>query len=434
MAAGDSTTELPSKPARPKLVRWAVLIGAGVFASTFPQPANLRLPFQYLLKNDLHVSREAMAAFFAVSTIAWYFKPLAGILSDSVPLFGTRRRHYLILSSLLAALLWFLVWLVPRTYSGLLLSTIGMNAMLVIASTVAGALMVEIGQRYGATGRLTSARYFVMNACLLVSGPVGGFLATRQFRFTALTGALSALSVAPIAFWLLKEPRVAHRSGAAWMNAKQEFRTLMKSATLWTAAGLLFLVYIAPGFATPLYYFQTNTLKLSQQFIGTLMMLSGAFGLAGAFLYGWLCSRMTLRSLLFLSIALSTAGTLGYLFYHSGKAASIVESENGLVGTLASLALMDLAARATPPGGEGLGFALMMSVINVAQSLSDILGSWLIDHGYTTFFKLVWLNAGTTALVLLAIPLLPRILIARRDGAAAPHAFQAGVETEPVAK
>ena len=172
---------------------------------------------------------------------------------------------------------------------------------------------------------------------------------------------------------------------------------------------------LAPGFSTPLYYFQVDTLHLSQPFIGTLILLSGAFGILGAIIYGLLCKHMNLRTLLYLGIVVSTIGTMCYLFYRSGTAAAIIESENGLIATFAELALMDLAARATPRGSEGLGFALMMSVRNGGQALSDIFGSWLIDQHHVSFFHLVWLNAGTTALILLVIPLLPKILIEARD-------------------
>src|SRR2546430_13920873 len=78
---------------------------------------------------------------------------------------------------------------------------------------------------------------------------------------------------------------------------------------------------------------------------------------------------------------------------------------------------MDLAARATPRGSEGLGFALMMSVRNAALAVSDIFGSWLIERHQVSFFSLVWLNAGTTALVLLAGAFLPPGVVYRRDRA-----------------
>jgi hypothetical protein len=77
---------------------------------------------------------------------------------------------------------------------------------------------------------------------------------------------------------------------------------------------------------------------------------------------------------------------------------------------------MDLAVRSTPPGCESLGFALMMSARNFALGGSDVIGSWLIDSRGWVFHQLVWLNAGTTALILLFIPLLPRAVMTRKDG------------------
>lgn len=63
---------------RAELRRWALLIGAGMFATTFfSQPGVIRLPLQNLLKSDLLASREGMAVFFAASALAGYFKPLA---------------------------------------------------------------------------------------------------------------------------------------------------------------------------------------------------------------------------------------------------------------------------------------------------------------------------------------------------------------------
>ena len=415
VAAEAVVTAAKPSAGQTSLTRWAILVGAGVFATTMSQPAVLRLPFQNLLKADLHVSRAAMASFFALSTLAWYFKPLAGILTDSLPLFGTRRKHYLILSAFIAGALYLVVGVVPRTYEAVLIAMIAVNCMLVVGSTVVGGLIVEIGQQARATGRLSSARYFVMNGCTLIGGPLGGFLAARAFGLTTIAGAAIALSVVPFAWWMVKEPRSTTTNSQAWITAKAQFRTLMRSKTLWTAAGLLFLVYISPGFATPLYYYQVDTLKLSQQFIGTLILLAGGFGIAGAFIYAVLCKRMNLRMLLYLGIITSTLGTMAYLFYRSGTAAAIIESQNGLIATFAELSLMDLAARATPRGSEGLGFALMMSVRNGGAALSDIFGSWLIDQHHITFFNLVWLNAGTTALILLVIPFLPRILIEARD-------------------
>ena len=93
---------------------------------------------------------------------------------------------------------------------------------------------------------------------------------------------------------------------------------------------------------------------------------------------------------------------------------------------------MDLAVRATPHGCESLGFAIMMSARNFALKGSDVIGSWLLDSRGWAFADLVWLNAATTALVLVFIPLLPRLLLLGRDGE--PIVDGAGVGAAPLAQ
>jgi hypothetical protein len=191
---------------RPGLTRWTVLIGASVFAFTMSQPTVLRLPFQNLLKAQMHVSREAIVTFFAASAIAYYFKPLAGILSDSMLLFGTRRRHYLLLSALAAAVLHLLVGVVPHTYSAILWSIIAVNVMLFMVSTVTGGLMVKVGRRYAATGRLSSVFFLVQNACVLIVGSLG-ILGCKGLRTD--DGCRSRCGVLSSALCLADSPRAA---------------------------------------------------------------------------------------------------------------------------------------------------------------------------------------------------------------------------------
>src|SRR4051794_8109710 len=70
----------------------ALIIIAGIFATTLPQPQVMgRLPLTHVLKDELHVSKSALASFFFLCGLAWYFKPFAGILTDAFPLFRTRR-------------------------------------------------------------------------------------------------------------------------------------------------------------------------------------------------------------------------------------------------------------------------------------------------------------------------------------------------------
>jgi predicted MFS family arabinose efflux permease len=179
---------------------------------------------------------------------------------------------------------------------------------------------------------------------------------------------------------------------------------------------MLFLVYTVPGLGTALVYRQTDVLKFNKSFIGLMGTLEGIFGVIGAVAYGLFCRKLNLRVLLVGSIALNAVFTLMYLYYTRGTA-PFVHGIGGLIGVLSELALMDLAVRSTPQGCEALGFALMMSVRNFGQSLSDVLGSKLIDSYHVPFSTLVFVNAGTTAAVLLFVFFLPTAVVGRREGA-----------------
>src|SRR5580704_7312585 len=196
------------------LIPLGLIIVFGIFASTMPQPQALgKLPLQFLLKNEVNVTREQMAAFFFWCGLAWYLKPFAGILTDAFPFFGTRRRHYLLFSSVLSALSWIGMNFLPRTYGSLLFGAMMVNLFMVMASTVTGAFLVEAGQSMGATGRLTALRMVVYYFCTLVQGPLGGLLATAGFMWAAGANAALVLSIFPIAYIFLRERPVAKSVG-----------------------------------------------------------------------------------------------------------------------------------------------------------------------------------------------------------------------------
>ncbi len=400
------------------LLPLALIIIFGIFASTMPQPQALgKLPLQFVLKNDVHVTRQQMAAFFFWCGLAWYLKPFAGILTDAFPFLGTRRRHYLLFSSVLTALGWISMNFLAHKYGALLLGAMTVNLFMVMGSTVTGAYLVEAGQRMGATGRLTSLRMIVYNFCTLIQGPLGGFLSTAGFLWATGANAALALSIFPIAYIFLKEERATQDgSSRVFQNAGRQLKTIIRSKNLWLALLFIALFYFSPGFSTPLFYMQTDELHFSKQAIGNLGVFSGSFAILAAILYSQLIKRFHIRILLLIAVAASACGTLLYLFYSNWIRALWIESQNGFFFGLAEIAILDLAARATPKGCEGLGYSLMLSVRNVALFGADVVGSYLADHKWP-FANLVYLNAGTTAVVLILVPLLPAALMQSKDAA-----------------
>ncbi|HXJ22554.1 MAG TPA: MFS transporter [Polyangia bacterium] len=408
--------ERPPAESEHPLRRLIVVIGWGIFITGFGWPGIVgRLPFSLLLKNHLHLQADSVANFWAIATFAWYVKPVAGLICDAYPLLGTRRRGYMLVGSLLAGLLWLLFAIVPRQYGSLVAVMTVLNVGIVFASTVVGGLQVEASQRYGATGRLASLRNGLEGAMNLLAGPVGGWLAVRAFGWTALGGALVVLSFVPVVAWLYREAPGARPERAVWTIAASHLRTIVRSRAMLGATGLLFLVYLAPGFQTPMLYYQQDVLKLDPRFMGFLQLLGGVGIIVGSALYAALCRHVTLKVSLIAGILLNAASTLLYLRYDSAGQAAFIDTAAALLGTLAVLPLYDLAARATPAGIESFSFALMMSIRNVALfAISDPLGSYLYSR-HVGFKQLIWLNAGSSAAVLLFLPVLPAALLATRE-------------------
>lgn len=374
------------------------------------------LPINLYLKNTLHLGAEAVAFFGLVIGFASYIKPIAGLLSDNLTLLGTRRKHYLLFGTLLGGLCWLLLAFLPKTYTVLLVMQTTTIAVFVIASTALGGLLVDSGKRNGSIGRLTSQRLAINNLVGLIAGPLGGYLATQAFGLTIGICAGCFFLLVPLVALFLHEPPTAAQEAPSWKAVGQQLKATLASRSLWWGLLMCCLLTIAPGFGTPLLFYQQDTLKLSEQFIGNMGMISGGCGLLAALLYSRLCRRLPLRRLLPLGIVCSTVGTLFFLGYNSVVSALLIEGLAGFVGTLAVLPLWDLCGRATPHKNEALGYSLMMSVLNLTGAVSNLVGSWLYQHLHWNFKNLVWLNAGTTALVLLIVPLIPSSLMDRRDG------------------
>lgn len=60
----------------------------------------------YLFKDDLHVSPANLSIIEGLISFPWVIKPLWGYITDSFPLFGFRRKSYLIILSFFEFLLW----------------------------------------------------------------------------------------------------------------------------------------------------------------------------------------------------------------------------------------------------------------------------------------------------------------------------------------
>ncbi len=339
-------------------------------------------PLTHYLKESQGWDAVRIATSLAVLDVPWVVKPLYGIVSDFVPLFGYRRRSYLLLANAVAVavFLWGTQTLEPSTIIfTLLLSAIA----LAMASTVCGALLVENGQRTQASAAFINQQWLWFNVAVMAASVIGGELIEYLSPAGALHVALGIAAAVPVAAVIcinLVHESHAGLNIAEFRHALRGLRDTFRSRTLWLIAGFLFLYYFSPGFGTPLYFYQTDHLHFSQGFIGVLASVSAAGWVAGGLIYRFWLAGMTTRALLVLSIIGGTAGTLTFLGMMDEPTAVAVYFLYGVAGMIANIATLSLAADHCPEGSEGFAFAALMSVINLATPLADTIGSVLYQH------------------------------------------------------
>ena len=418
MVAVTTEAASPARPAfRTGYTSAAVLVVVGIISTTLGQEQALgRLPLTNLLKNTLHETRTANSAFVFLAGLAWYFKPLAGILTDAFPIFGSRRRVYLVGAATLAALVWLSACFLPLQYTTLLSVMVLLGVFMMLASTVVGAVLVETAQGADASGRLTAMRFGVQYGCAIIASLCGGYLATLWFGWTAIASAAVVFLVAPVAWIFLKEEPVTADAGEIVAEAGRQLKRIGSAGTMWAAGGLIALFYIAPGFSTALFYRQQDLLHMRPPAQGLLTTCAALSAIAGTLTYAFACRKLKLRTLMMIALSLATVTTVAYVFYDSVPRAYAIAIGNSFCEALATTALVDLSVRATPRGSEGLGFALMISINNFTRFGTDFLGSFMLDKLHLPFSALVLANVATTAITVPLVLLLPLALVGRREG------------------
>jgi predicted MFS family arabinose efflux permease len=349
-----------------------------------------------------------VTAYFGALNFPWVIKPVFGLVSDFVPLFGYRRTSYLVLASAGAAAGYAGIALLDRPSEFALFLLLTSYAM-ATASTLCGALLAENGRTFQQSSLFVGQQWLWFYVAIMASAFVGGELVEHLSASAALKAAAAIAAVAPLAViiatpLLLKEAK-SKVTRETFRDTRHGIVAALKSRKLGLVAAFLFLCAFAPGFGTPLYYHMTDRLHFSQSYIGTLGSIAAAGWIAGAVLHRWLLRRLSAGSLLYLSIVLGTVSAASFLLLTGEISAAILNFANGLAQMIATIATLTLAAQYCPARAEGFAFAGLMSVSNLADICSINAGAFLYEHVFDgRLGPLIVVSAATTAVAAVLIP------------------------------
>src|SRR5689334_6640202 len=137
-------------------------------------------PVIYTLKEKLGLSAAQVGTFGWITLFPWVIKPLYGMLSDSVPLFGRRRKSYFMITCTLATLAGLaLALLATPTYWSLALLIMLMALGIAFNDVLTDAMMVENGKPLGLTGAFQAIQWGALNVATVLVGIIGGYFAQQ---------------------------------------------------------------------------------------------------------------------------------------------------------------------------------------------------------------------------------------------------------------
>eukprot|EP01039_Chlorochromonas_danica_P002257 gene2257-2471_t len=395
-----------------------------------------RLAVSFFLKDQLALSPADAAALMGLTSLPWLVKPLYGFLSDSFPLFGYRRRSYLFLAGLAGSVSWLAMAFGVTTAPAALAATLLGSLSVAVSDVVIDSIVVERTQERakGEGGKLEQAGE-LQSSCWTASA-VGGlcsayfsgslleiFSPQTVFLITAIFPLFTALAAC-----LVREASVSSLSPTSPVSAVLKSQSIeiwntLKQPSIFLPVLFVFLWQATPSPESALFYFYTNALGFSTDFLGRLRLIASIASLVGVLTYRKWIKSLPLKSvLLWTSLAsvplgLSQAVLTSHLNRQLGlpdEVFALVDSAVlAVLGQISFMPVLALAAALCPAGIEGTLFASLMSIYNAAGLLGSELGAGLTGlFGVTAtdFDKLTDLVVVCSLSSLLPLPFLNKLL------------------------
>jgi MFS family permease len=379
----------------------------------------------YMLKNQLHTSATDVSYFRLFTAIPVYIAILFGLTRDLWNPLKRRDRGYFLIFGPATALVF--VWMAYSrvTYVGLFVGLFLVMLFSRFTMSALQGLMALVGQEKLMSGRLAALWQIVLTVPLVAGALAGGEVAQYlKPRETFLILAALTACIGLLGLWRPKAvfDHAYDRPEAKGADLIGDVKRLLRHRAIYPAVIIIFLFQFSPGSNTPLQYFLTNTLHASDAVYGQFQAIFSAAFVPVFFLYGWLCKRVALKHLLFWGTLITIPQMIPLAFIHSATQALWLAVPIGAMGGIAFAAYLDLAMRACPPGLQGALMMLVDGMYYLSYRAGDVLGAKIYDlsprYGFTLCVVAITV---VYALILPVLLLIPKHLVATRDGEANPE-------------
>ncbi|KAB2625430.1 folate-biopterin transporter 1 [Pyrus ussuriensis x Pyrus communis] len=397
-----------------------------------------RLAVSFYLKDDLHLDPAETAVISGFSALPWLIKPVYGFISDSVPLFGYRRRSYLILSGLLGVVSWSLMATVVDSKFSVAFCIFLGSLSVAFSDVVVDSMVVERarGESQSMSGSLQSLCWGSSAFGGIVSSYFSGSLVDAYgVRFVFGVTALLPLMTSAVAIIVNEQPVIdaakgqnfplaGHNLLESWKQNVLQLRDAVRQPNVFFPTLFIFLWQATPHSESAMFYFTTNKLGFTPEFLGRVKLVTSIASLLGVGLYNGFLKTVPLQKTFLVTTVFGSAIGLTQVLLVTGLNRKFgISNEwfamgDSLVITVLCQAsfmpVLVLAARLCPEGVEATLFATLMSISNAGSVFGGLMGAGLTQllgvtkDQYDNLSLLIILCNLSSLLPLPLLGLLPR--------------------------
>ncbi|XP_059642786.1 probable folate-biopterin transporter 2 [Cornus florida] len=398
--------------------------------------AMIRVAMEYYMKDVQKVQPSEAQVYSGIINIPWIIKPIWGLLTDVVPVFGHRRRPYFILAGVLGVISMLFISMHEKLHIVLaLLSLTAGSAGVAIADVTIDACVAQN------SGTHPSLAADMQSLCALSSsiGALVGFFLSGIFVHLIGPKGVFGLLIIPFGLVLLvgtvlKEPHTPNygykQVNQKFLDAAKAMWTTLKCPNVWRPCVYMYSsIALSLNIYEGMFYWYTDSKagpSFAQETVGYILSIGSVGSLLGAILYQYGLKDHPFRDLLFWTqLLFGISGMLDLMLVLRLNLkfgipdyffVVIDESVYQMIGRLKWMPLLVLSAKLCPPGIEGTFFALLMSIDNFGLLSSSWGGGFLLHilKVTRTQFDKLWLAILVRNILRIA-PLCLLFLVPRSD-------------------
>jgi folate/biopterin transporter len=355
------------------------------------------LSVSYYYKDTLKLTPTQTSALGSMMTLPWTLKPLYGFMSDNFPIFGYRRKSYVLLAGTCVTICYILLAVGHHTT----FTFVGLQFMatffMAVSNVVAEALTVEKSR---GLSQVEAGKYqSLIWGTNSLANCLGSFFGGYVLKYIDAQIVFGICAVFPmmmgLAAQLTPEEKMSRSdildSGDQRPKSLREYLNILVTSvsrpTIWRPVLVVFLIFATPSMGTASFFFLTNDLKMSSTILGVLGLVGSIASMMGIGMYQLLFRDTPIRKLILLTTVFGSAiGCTGIILYtHFNRKMGIPDkvfllTDNvvvSAVGQLSQMPVLTLGARLCPPGVEGSMFSLLTSIMNAGSFVSGEEGAVL---------------------------------------------------------